>query len=113
MCYPVQVFLYFNLCIKEEMPKRGNEDVELLDCSIFIEDIVLEKNPERNVDYLIDCRVRINGSKLTIEPGVIIEFTENRWIEQRGNSEGIIFAIGTANDSLIFRGTKNSKGQWK
>jgi len=105
--------LYFNSCKKEEMPERGNEDAELLDCSIFTEDIVLEKNPERNVDYLIDCRVRINGSKLTIEPGVIIEFTENGWIEQRGNSEGIISAIGTANDPIIFRGTKNSKGHWK
>lgn len=73
--------------------------------------ILLYNEPNAPVDYVIDCNYEI-PKELTIESGVVIEFTENGGLETR-EAESILKASGSDDDPIVFRGTKNEKGHWK
>src|SRR5665213_1808833 len=60
-----------------------------------------------NSPYIvIDTVVVFPGVTLTIEPGLVVKFDDNKRIEIR---QGNLIAIGDINDSIIF--TSNSNAQ--
>lgn len=100
-----------NTDLEEQEPKN---EPTLLKCSFFNEDQILTNNPDAEVDYIIDCAVALRYNTLTIEPGVVIEFTENGSIEvERFDDKAALIAVGTEEEPIIFRGTKPTKGHWK
>src|SRR5690625_5043257 len=104
----------FTSCEKEETegPVVEKEPVEL-GCNYFNEDRVLENDPERPVDYIISCNMVIRGSKVEVEPGTVIDFTEKGGIELYNDSEGYFIAKGTAEEPIVFKGTNSQKGHWR
>ena len=104
----------FTSCEKEETegPVVEKEPVEL-GCNYFNEDRVLENDPERPVDYIISCNMVIRGSKVEVEPGTVIDFTEKGGIELYNDSEGYLIAKGTAEEPIVFKGTNSQKGHWR
>lgn len=76
----------------------------------FKEPIVLTHQPGAEVDYIIDSNSTFS-TEVTIEPGVIIEFTEGSALYS--NKSGSISAIGTANEPIILRGEEDLKGYWQ
>jgi hypothetical protein len=73
--------------------------------------MVLEMvTPPGIVDYIVTSNITVN-SQLVVEPGVIVEFRSDAGM--RILQEGSIRAVGTAQDSIIFRGTTKVPGQWR
>lgn len=90
------------------------EDPIYLDCEFFSENRTLTNNPNAPIDYIIDCGVQLRESTLTIEPGVVIAFTENGSLHVEGFYESAaIIAKGTAESPIVFKGTREEKGHWK
>lgn len=87
----------------------GNAPPIELDCSIFAEDVTLVNNPDAPVDYILNCNGQVKG-KLTIEPGVVIEFGPDVGLSFHGTSS--IQAMGTADERIVMRGTEASPGWW-
>lgn len=81
-----------------------------IDCSIFAEDVLLVDNPDAPVDYIINCKTAVKG-KLTIEPGVVIQFGSGARLRFHGESS--IHAVGTADKPIIMTGTESSPGWWE
>lgn len=87
-------------------------------CEIMYDegDLVLTNDPNRPVDYIVNCAVNILQRKITIEPGTVIEFSSNGNLDiQRyfDDHSGAIVAKGTAEKPIIFRDTEPIKGHWK
>ncbi|WP_158860389.1 hypothetical protein [Lunatibacter salilacus] len=97
-----------------------SEDVEpieeilppiVLSCDYFSEDRVLINDPQRPVDYVIECWTRVEGS-LQIQPGVVIAFENHAGMLVDLDSK--LFEIkGTAEEPVILTGTSQLKGHWK
>lgn len=69
-------------------------------------------NRSTGVDYQIDgCIEILSSAVLTIEPGVVIEFTQNSCLEI--TDFAVLNAVGTANNPIIFTGQQKTKGFWK
>ena len=85
-------------------------DAEILDCNAFSSNITLIDHPDRPVDYIINCKMRVNAD-VVINPGVVIAFDQNAGINISGNSASFI-AEGTADKPIIFTGMKEVKGYW-
>lgn len=81
-----------------------------LECSAFEEDLVLTDNPEAPVDYIISCHAVVQ-KKLTIEPGVVVHFTEHAGLNFKPQSA--IHAVGTPDKPIVMTGTELSPGWWK
>lgn len=79
-------------------------------------DLILTNDPNRPVDYIVNCVVDVKQRKMTIEPGTVIEFGNNGRINVQRHFEdhsGAIIARGTADKPIIFRGTEPNKGHWR
>lgn len=113
MLLGVLVFILTS-CEKEktEEPIVEKEPIEL-DCNYFNEDRILENDPERPIDYVISCEMRIRGTKVEVEPGTVIAFTQNGSISLQSDNEGSFRAVGTADQAIVFKGTSSQKGHWK
>ncbi|HLR38103.1 MAG TPA: hypothetical protein VK084_08660, partial [Chitinophagaceae bacterium] len=96
--------LLFYACSKDDEASVPEEPTTILppialDCSDFDKDVVLKNDPDRPVDYIVDCAIEIYATTLTIEPGTVIEFTESgriaihRYYEDHS---GALIAKGTA-----------------
>ena len=84
----------------------------VLPCNFFETDSVLRDDTLKEVDYIIDCFMQINGSKkVRIEPGVVIEFKQDAGIRINDNVEFI--AEGTVSKPIILSGTQKTKGYWR
>ncbi|MDW3649333.1 MAG: hypothetical protein R8P61_19855 [Bacteroidia bacterium] len=83
-------------------------ETQILDCSIS-ENTTLVNGPAA-VDYRIDCVLDLTAS-LTIEPGTVIEFSQNAGIGVYDNGE--LKALGTSGEPIIFKGTTANKGWWR
>lgn len=81
-----------------------------LDCNSFNTDgnHVL-KNRGEGIDYTVDCILPIKGD-LTIEPGVVIQFTSDAGFKIDGT--GSLNATGTIEKNIKFIGKDNVKGSW-
>jgi hypothetical protein len=63
------------------------------------------------VDYIIDGNLDVKGVTLTVDPDVVIQFTQNSSL--RMLDFGALKANGTAAKPILFTGTQKSKGFWK
>lgn len=103
----------FASCTKTDGPTPdpvGTNDAIALDCDYFSEDRILVNDPEAPVDYIISCKAKVTG-KLTVEPGVVIAFTENASL----NIEvaGSLKMDGTIDKPIILTGDTKDKGFWR
>jgi len=86
------------------------EAPEVLDCNAFSSNITLIDYPNRPIDYIINCKIRVNAS-VVINPGVVIAFDQNAGINISGNSASFV-AEGTADKPITFTGKEQVKGYW-
>lgn len=111
-------------CTKDDVQPDGNGKndganlpaIELCNILESNGDVILESDPDRPVDYLVDCHIGISQRKLIIKEGAILEFTENGRISidrYFDDNSGAIIAKGTAEQPIIFRGTSSNKGHWR
>lgn len=99
---------------EDEPPQVVIKEPVKLTCDYFQEDRILENDPDRPVDYIVDCAIKLRESTLSIEAGTVIEFTENGSIEvEQFYESAALIAKGTADKPIIFRGTKQEKGHWQ
>jgi len=105
----------FTACKKENVEPTpegssptGNEPAEVLPCDYFNQDRVLVDNPNASVDYIVTCKIDIQGD-IVIEPGVVIEFEQDAGF----NVLASLSAVGTAEKPIIFRGVENDPGFWR
>ncbi len=74
-------------------------------------DVTWTNDPEKPVDYRVTCEVTlVSGGNLTIEPGTVIEFTENGSFFFSTGSE--FHFNGTSSDSISLIGTQAQPGHW-
>lgn len=101
-------------CETDEPGVKIGKEATVLACDYFKEDRVLTNDPDKDVDYIITCVMKINGTDIKIEPGVVIEFEENAGIEIDGfnASKASLSAVGTNDKPIIFRGVKKEAGYW-
>ncbi len=89
----------------------GDEAPEILACTALTEDITLVNDPNRPVDYRIECEAPVSG-ELTIEPGVVIEFAAQAALEVGEN--GRIVSNGGPGDCerIVLQGETDAPGSW-
>ncbi len=63
-----------------------------------------------NAPYFVAGFMNIEGGILQLDPGVEIVFDEEAWMTVEGN--GVLKALGTATDPVIFRGAQARPGYW-
>jgi hypothetical protein len=63
-------------------------------------------------DYIVKSDISVEA-KLTINPGVVIEFETNTGLYIDSNPVGTIIAKGTAADQIVFTGKQKINGFWK
>ncbi|QDG49888.1 hypothetical protein FIV42_03765 [Persicimonas caeni] len=61
--------------------------------------------------YRVNTRITVNDGTLTIEPGVVIEFAENAYMQV--TADGRINAAGTADAPIFFTGVEQIRGHWR
>ncbi len=67
-------------------PNTTAHEAIVLPCNFFETDSVLRNDSLKEVDYIIDCFMQINGDKkVRIEPGVVIEFKQDAGIRVNDN----------------------------
>ncbi|MFB6341414.1 hypothetical protein ACE1ET_06815 [Saccharicrinis sp. FJH62] len=87
----------------------GPTETVILDCNAFKSDYTLKNGPAE-IDYLIDCVADVTAA-LTIEPGVVIAFTENSGLGVYDG--GTLNAVGYADKPIVFMGYNPGKGYWR
>lgn len=90
----------------------GNKATITLDCDYFQKNpnTILKDNPEAPVDFIITCFTRVDG-KLTIEPGVVINFEQGAGMEFQGKSS---FKMkGTSAKPIVLTGKEKTSGFWR
>lgn len=107
--------LSFTSCESDEPSIIIEKEPIVLACDYFKEDRVLVNDPDRPVDYIITCVMKVNGTDIKIEPGVVIEFEQDAGIEIDGFNvtKASLSAVGTSDKPIIFRGVKKEAGYWK
>ena len=112
-CILIFSILFLTSCSKEDEKDPIAEILPPIElpCDYFNQDRILENDPNRPVDYLIDCWTRVEAG-LKIEPGVVIAFEYNAGMFiTLGNK--IFEAKGTFNDPIVFTGTSENAGHWR
>lgn len=116
----VTVFLIALSSCKEEEEEKVVPDKEtieslaaiVLPCNFFDTNTLLEDDPLREVDYIIDCFMYVKGDKtITIEPGVVIAFSQDAGIWIDDDVEFV--AEGTTEKPILFSATRKGKGYWR
>ncbi|MFB6318153.1 hypothetical protein [Saccharicrinis sp. FJH54] len=87
----------------------GPVETVILDCNTFKSDYTLKNGPAE-IDYLIDCVMDVTAA-LTIEPGVVIAFTENSGLGVF--DDGSVNAVGDPDKPIVFMGYNPGKGYWR
>lgn len=98
-------------CKKENGPGGNDLLPEVLPCNYFNSDRVLVNDPNKPIDYIIECVMSISGSTISIEPGVVIHFTSGAGIAVTGT--GGLKAAGTSNQQIVFSSANRVPGSWK
>lgn len=81
----------------------------VLDCDYFQEDRVLSDDPDRAVDYIVECFADVRG-EIIIQPGVVIEFEDEAGLKV---NDGYLKVEGSASKKVIFTAVNKVKGAWK
>jgi len=82
----------------------------VLTCSDFTQDLTLKNDPDKPVDYIVDCLAQVTG-RLIVEPGVVIQFDDDTGLMFLGN--GSINAKGTAENKIVFTSRTKQTGAWR
>jgi hypothetical protein len=91
-------------------PEPGTElPPELLDCDAFEADLALTDDPDRPIDYLVDCTATVGGT-LSIGPGTVVAFEENTGLRVTG---GRLAIEGSADAPVVLQGTVETPGHWR
>lgn len=106
----IMAFVILQSCGKDDPVNPTDTDPITLNCNEFNLPQTLTNDPDRPVDYRIDCNSIQVTSNLVIEPGVVIEFAANTGMEISGN--GSISAVGTAAEPIVMTGVEKVKGSW-
>jgi hypothetical protein len=89
--------------------RRDNDPIPALSCNDINENTVWSDRGD-GVDYILNCVITVNA-KLTIEPGVIIQFRSNAGIVIE--SAGSLVAAGTSVKPIQLKGDEDIAGVWK
>lgn len=89
--------------------KKGGTGTLTITCS-DINDATTWTDRGDGVDYIVTCLIAVNA-KLTIEPGVVIQFKNGSGILVE--TSGSLVAAGTAANPIEFRGETDVPGIWK
>ncbi len=113
-CYFILGLLFFIFSCDEKEDIEPIEEILppiVLDCDYFQEDRILTNDPQRPVDYIVECWARVEGS-LSIEPGVVIAFENHAGFYV--DLDNKVFEIrGTAEEPVVLTGTSQQKGYWR
>lgn len=110
MISALTTLLVFSACEKDDNNDNvQTEPATLLDCDFARDDTTLVNDPNKAIDYIIDCQVFVGGV-LTIEPGVVIQFETDAGLEIGDN--GTLVAIGNAQNKIVLEGVTATKGAW-
>jgi len=82
----------------------------VLTCGDFNQDLTLTNDPDKPIDYIVDCLSQVTG-RLTIEPGVVIQFNDDTGLLIIGN--GSINAKGTSDSKVVFTSRTKQNGAWR
>jgi hypothetical protein len=96
-------------CKKDDNVNPKGHDPIILMCGELDLPRTLTNDPDRPVDYLIECNMQVNNN-LVIEPGVVIAFAAGTGLDIR--DDGSISAVGTASEPILFTGVEKVKGSW-
>jgi hypothetical protein len=96
-------------CKKDEPVTPKGTDPILLMCGELDLSRTLTNDPDRPIDYLVGCNMKVNAD-LVIEPGVVMAFKAGTGLDITGN--GSINAVGTASEPILFTGEEKVKGSW-
>lgn len=96
-------------CKKEDKEEPNEPSLVLLPCNYFSTNRTLVDDPDKAIDYVIDCIMDVEAN-ITIEPGVVIHFKENAGIVVRS---GFFRSLGTADKPVILKGDLNLPGFWR
>lgn len=112
----LSTIILFSSCKKEEDTSTDTNPT-VLECDYFEnEPRKLTDDPNKPVDYEVTCNMFILH-KLTIEPGVVIQFRDNAGfvVDQsvnQGNAIGILNAEATESKPIVFTGKNKVNGAW-
>ena len=113
-CYFILGLLFFIFSCDEKEDIEPIEEILppiVLDCDYFQEDRILTNDPQRPVDYIVECWARVEGS-LSIEPGVVIAFENHAGFYV--DLDNKVFEIrGTTEEPVVLTGASQQKGYWR
>lgn len=91
--------------------RRDNKDtvIPVISCDDINNDVVWADRGD-SIDYIVNCVITVNA-KLTIAPGVVIQFKNNAGIIIE--SAGTLVAAGTAAKPIVLKGDVDIAGVWK
>ena len=98
------------LAVLSQTACRKDKNAKVLECREYTETLVLENHNEGGVDYIVNCELIIKGN-LSIQPGTTIQFGDEGGIAVVDN--GVISAVGTAENPVILQGNSNTQANWK
>lgn len=106
----ISSFIIFSACKKDDdnVNPKDNDPIKLA-CGELDLPRTLTNDPDRAVDYLIECNMKVKD-QLVIEPGVVIEFAAGSGLDI--HDAGSISAVGTASQPILFTGVEKVKGSW-
>lgn len=98
-------------CKKENPDDPKNDPVAaiVLDCSTISENMTLSNNPDAPVDYIVPCKINIDGN-VTVEPGTVIQFESDAGFQI---NNGSLKSIGTAAAPIVMEGVDKVAGAWR
>ncbi|HTO15053.1 MAG TPA: hypothetical protein VLZ83_04750 [Edaphocola sp.] len=107
----VAISLILSSCEKKDGPQPGNELPITLDCNYFNDNpgAVLKDNPKAPIDYIVTCKMSIQGD-VVIEPGVTIMFKTDAGLKIEGTNS--LKAAGTSDKKITFTGEDKVPGSW-
>lgn len=73
------------------------------------EEMIWKKIPN-NIPILMNLNVIVDA-QLTIQPGVVLEFGNDKLMRVR--DAGVLVAVGNADNRIVFTGIQKSRGHWK
>ena len=99
-------------CTKDDDDDNGGGNLApiVLDCDFFETDQVLSDDPDRPVDYVVECLANVRG-EIIVQPGVVIEFADEAGLAIDGS--GYLKVEGTATKKVTFTAVNKVKGAWK
>lgn len=91
-------------------PPMGLTEPTLLTCGDLDQTVTLRNDPNKPIDYIVDCLMFVEAA-ITIEAGTVIQFDDGVGFMVRG--AGSIRAIGSQDALIVFTSRTKQKGAWR